>query len=792
MLNCKGNFIFFIFIFFRDIKQCETQDQPTRREALWVLRPQARLWSSMARENKRKLEDLSVDEFLSGFDALEREDSLGASPQESAEYKESVLQESLKKRGQASEHKAQLSRLKHNDPEFFKFLQENDEKLLNFADSDSSEDEEEEKYHKLPSQLEMPSSDEEGEEDKKEKRVKKSAKKAIKVTTKMIDDWRTELKQAPSARLIRDITQAFKAAVATTRGDGDNECRYAVADSSVFNALILLCIRNMHASLTKLLHIRAPDKDQKKLILPSSSPRWQKHQLDIKMYLSGIVQLLGSLTQSTVTAAVLRHAHQMVPYYLCLPKQARQFLKQLIKQWSTGEETVRVIAFLALNKICRHKQNVYLNTVLKQMYMAYVQNCKFTSPTTLPVINFLQHTLAEMYALDTHVSYQHGFVYIRQLAVHLRNAMNMKKKETYQSVYNWQYVHCLYLWCRVLSTIYPSEVLEPLIYPLCQVISGCIRLMPISRYYPLRLHCVRALLLLSGRTRTFVPVLPFLLEIFQQEDFNKKPGRMSLKPINFAVVLKLSKTNLQEKAFKDGLIEQLYDLILEYFHTQAHSIGFPELALPTIIQLKAFLKDCRVSTYCKQMRQLLEKVQENSAFVTARRQKAAFGVADAPAVAAWENQVAEEGTPLTKYYSQWKKLREKEIQLEISGKERMEDLNFPEIKRKKPQAKVEDKKEFKGLFESDSDSDSEGLMRKLKEGGSDDDDDDDDDEGLEDLSDASGGGDDDDEGEEDSDGTEGKACGSKHAPKQVSSEELQELAGGDEDLVEDLELSDQD
>ncbi|KAL6482921.1 hypothetical protein MHYP_G00077930 [Metynnis hypsauchen] len=745
----------------------------------------------MAGKHKRKLEDLSVDEFLlSGFDSFEGDDSENEIPECGSE-EQPVSQKKSKKKGKASEHKDQLSRLKDRDPEFYKFLQENDQKLLNFDGVDSSEDEEEQKYHKLPTELQVASSDEE-EADVKTEKAKKSADKSTKVTAKMIEEWRTELKKDSSARLIRDITQAFKAAVATTKGESEDKCRYTVADSSIFNALILLCIKDMHGALNKLLNLKAPEKDQKKLILPSSSPRWQKNQLDIKMYLSGLVQLLSSLTESTVTAAVLRHANQMVPYYLCLPKQGRQLLKQLIKQWSTGEETVRVLAFLALNKICRHKQNIYLNPVLKQMYIAYVQNCKFTSPNSLPIINFMQRTLAEMYSLDTQVSYQHSFLYIRQLAIHLRNAMNMKKKETYQSVYNWQYVHCLYLWCRVLSTVYPSEVLEPLIYPLCQIIVGCIKLVPISRYYPLRLHCVRALILLSGSTKTFVPVLPFLLEILQQEDFNKKPARMSVKPINFAVILKLGKTNLQEKAFKDGLMEQLYDLILEYFHTQAHTVGFPELALPTVIQLKAFLKECKVANYCKQIRQLLEKVQENCSHITSRRQKAAFGVADVIAVAAWEKQVAEEGTPLTKYYSQWKKLREKEIQLEISGKERMEDLNFPEIKRKKLQEKNEDKKEFKGLFDSDSDSDGDDLMHKLK-----DDVDDDNDEGLEDLSDLSGDDDDDEddasEVEGDSDGSEAKASTSKgKAPKQVSGLDLQELAEGDEDVVEDLELSDQD
>lgn len=45
----------------------------------------------------------------------------------------------------------------------------------------------------------------------------------------------------------------------------------------------------------------------------------------------------------------------------------------------------------------------------------------------------------------------------------------------------------------------------------------------------------------------------------------------------------------------------------------------------------------------------------------------------------------------------------------------LEDLNFPEIKRKKQdERKEEDKKEFKELFELDSDSDQENVGFSVK------------------------------------------------------------------------------
>ncbi|CAF1453673.1 unnamed protein product [Adineta steineri] len=317
------------------------------------------------------------------------------------------------------------------------------------------------------------------------------------------------------------------------------------------------------------------------------------------------------------------------------------------------------------------------------------------------------------------ITYQHGFVFLRQLAVHLRTAIQTKKAENIQGVYNWQFIHALSLWTNIIGLLHNNKekLIQQLVHPLTELIVGTIRLIPTARYYPLRFHCIRLLIKLTELTTVFVPVLPFLLEMFDTTDFNKRHKTASLKAqyINFDTSLKLTKLQMDDRAYKDGLMDQFYELAMLYLVHYAHHVTFPELVYPLILKCKKFIKICKVQNFVKVIRGLLEKVQENVKLIEERRQKTGLNVKDAKQMNAWLEQSQQKSTssPLVMHFGRYKSMRQREVLEDIAQKEKISQSgrsSLPDLIR--PDRQVAGKQNFKSMMEKDL-SDNEEEQEEL-------------------------------------------------------------------------------
>lgn len=101
--------------------------------------------------------------------------------------------------------------------------------------------------------------------------------------------------------------------------------------------------------------------------------------------------------------------------------------------------------------------------------MTYVRNARFTNEQSIPVLTFMGNCIVELFGLDMKSSFSHGFVYIRQLAMVLRNAMVKKSKDSLASVFTWQFLNSLRVWSAVVTQYPKKDELSDLCFPLVQV-----------------------------------------------------------------------------------------------------------------------------------------------------------------------------------------------------------------------------------------------------------------------------------------------------------------------------------
>lgn len=180
-----------------------------------------------------------------------------------------------------------------------------------------------------------------------------------------------------------------------------------------------------------------------------------------------------------------------------------------------------------------------------------------------------------------------------------------------------------------------SSPLQPLIYPVIQVILGTIKLNPSSQYFPLRFHLVEALLRLSRLTGVYIPLAPTLLEpldsaLMKASSSSKKSDKTVLKPVEFETTLRVSSTYLSgpsSKIYRDQIGSKIVQLLSQFFELYVLNPAFPELVLPAITIIKKWLKKYGGGCGPKVRHALgnfLEKVDEQTKWVEEKRKGLEF------------------------------------------------------------------------------------------------------------------------------------------------------------------------
>ncbi|WPH04946.1 putative NOC2 family protein [Acrodontium crateriforme] len=651
-------------------------------------------------KNEDAFKDMGVDEFFQGgFDVPE----LPAKKGGKRKHDDSDASDDSE---DDEDHKQQLDALAENDPEFHKYLMENEPELLegNLAEiGDLSA-----------------SDDDSGDDEPRRKKLKKS-----KIATEDSDDdmagagnelnkatvakWTAALSEQHSLRATKEVVLACRAA-AHVSDEEEKEFKYSISDPEVYHMLLTAALKHIPSVFEH--HLPVQETKAGKVHVPTESKKFKTLAPLLRSQIASIMHLLDHLSDPATLRLTLTSTLPLLPYLLSFKKLVRDLSRAVTTVWSTSSNTeaTRIAAFLVLRRLIVIGDSGIRENVLKSVYQGLIKGARMTTVHTLAGVNLMKNSAAELWGLaDSSVAYTTGFTFIRQLAIHLRGSITNNSNESYKTVYNWQYVHSLDFWSRVLSAhaVDTASPLRPLIYPLVQVTLGALRLIPTATYFPLRFQLVRSLLRLSRATGTYIPLCPALYEVLNSAEMRKAPKSSTLKPLDFTTSIRASKAYLRTRVYQDGVGEQVGELFSEFFVLWAKHVSFPELSLPVTIILKRWLKEVQNRTpgsgnnnqkVNNLVSLLVQKLEASSRFVEERRAKIEFAPNNRRGVEGFLADLSWEKTPLGAYVVGQRKTRDEKAKMMEEA--RKEDERRREAEKKKKGGDSDDEDE--GIVDDDS------------------------------------------------------------------------------------------
>ena len=611
-------------------------------------------------------------------------------------------------------HKDQLESLKEKDPEFYKYLKENDSELLEFGEQgDLSEVD-------ALSESEAPEDDEPAKKkSKKSKKAEAEEEEDTKVDTltiAMVKKWQKLMEEQNSIRALRQVVLAFRAAAYVNDPDAPDQ-KYTISDKNVYHQVLVTALTHVPKVLAH--HLPVKESASGKIRVSLDSKKFKTLTPLIKSHTASVHQLLINLTDASTLKMTLASIEPMLPYLLQFRKVLKTLVKIVVGIWAdvATADATRITGFLLLRRLMVLGDAGIKETVLKATYEGVVKGSRNTTVHTLAGVNLMKNSAAEIWGIDQNVSYTAGFSFIRQLAMHLRKSITNTTKDSYKTIYNWQYVHSLDFWSRVLSQHCDGLVeaqagkesaLRPLIYPVVQITLGAMRLIPTATYFPLRFQMTRALLRISRATGTYIPLSSSLLEVLTSAEMRKHPKSSTLRPLDFNTAIRAPKSYLRSRTYQDGVGEQVAELLSEFFVLWSKHIAFPELSVPVVVSLKRWLKQVSArsggnkNAKINQMILLIvQKVEANARWIEERRINVSYAPRHRSEVEGFLKDVDWETTPIGAFVKTQRKLREERAAV-------LEEGRIEEEKRRAEAKKNGVEEDVKGAGEFGGDESSEG------------------------------------------------------------------------------------
>lgn len=294
-------------------------------------------------------------------------------------------------------------------------------------------------------------------------------------------------------------------------------------------------------------------------------------------------------------------------------KSKKEVLKSLLKEFLIKEDiTKEEISAFIITRFIAIKQPKLLDNIFKN-FIKILESLRISNSRNLVKVKFINSCLVELAGLSLGNTCSLGFLGIRELALQLKNCLSTTD---FKEIQTWSFINKIKIWALIISTYATPELLH-LVYPLVQVSIGVLRLQINSKNFPLHLTLLQSLVELSEKTGIFIPISSYLMDILSHSEISGKAKPSTAKPLDLSVYLSVPSGYQGTTVYQKGLFESVLNLFYDYLAIP--SISFPEISVPVTVFLKRWSKKSKNAYMNKNIRVLLEKIQEQSSWTEKER-----------------------------------------------------------------------------------------------------------------------------------------------------------------------------